>query len=77
MIQFTVALVTGVLSLQALQIERPRESAAPPAAARQPASRSPLDIKRLDAIEPLIIEAIAEKKLPGAVVLVGHRDRVL
>ena len=77
MMRFTVALVTGVLSLPALQIERPRESPAPPAPAKQAPSRVPLDVKRLEAIEPLIMEAIAEKKLPGAVVLVGHRDRVL
>jgi uncharacterized protein YbbC (DUF1343 family)/CubicO group peptidase (beta-lactamase class C family) len=35
------------------------------------------DSRRFDAIEPLVREAIAEKKLPGAVVLVGRRDRVL
>jgi uncharacterized protein YbbC (DUF1343 family)/CubicO group peptidase (beta-lactamase class C family) len=35
------------------------------------------DSRRFDAIEPLVRDAIAEKKLPGAVVLVGRRDRVL
>ena len=77
MIRALVVLSAAVLSLQALQVERPRESAPPPAAAKQAPTRSPLDIERLEAIEPLIAEAIAEKKLPGAVVLVGHRDRVL
>ena len=36
-----------------------------------------VDVRRLDAIEPLVQDAIAEKKLPGAVVLVGRGDRVL
>jgi uncharacterized protein YbbC (DUF1343 family)/CubicO group peptidase (beta-lactamase class C family) len=36
-----------------------------------------IDPSRFDAIEPLIREAIAEKKLPGAVVLVGMGDRTL
>jgi uncharacterized protein YbbC (DUF1343 family)/CubicO group peptidase (beta-lactamase class C family) len=54
-----------------------------PAAQREPASagRAPatagLDPKRLDDIPPLVEAAIAEKKLPGAVVLVGRGDRVI
>ena len=36
-----------------------------------------VDVRRLDAIEPLVRDAISEKKLPGAVVLVGRGDRVL
>jgi len=36
-----------------------------------------VDARRLDAIEPLVREAIADKKLPGAVVVVGRRDRIL
>ncbi len=36
-----------------------------------------VDVRRLDAIEPLVRDAIAEKKLPGAVVLVGRGDRIL
>jgi uncharacterized protein YbbC (DUF1343 family) len=36
-----------------------------------------VDLARLDAIPPLVEQAIAEKKLPGAVVLVGQGDRVL
>ena len=35
------------------------------------------DLKKLDAIEPLVRQAISEKKLPGAVVLVGRGDRNL
>src|SRR5262249_2635943 len=33
--------------------------------------------RKLDAIEPLVKQAIEDKKLPGAVVLVGRGDRVL
>jgi uncharacterized protein YbbC (DUF1343 family)/CubicO group peptidase (beta-lactamase class C family) len=36
-----------------------------------------VDLKKLEAIEPLVTQAIAEKKLPGAVVLVGRGDRIL
>ena len=36
-----------------------------------------VDVKRLDAIEPIVRAAIKEKLLPGAVVLVGHRDRIV
>jgi uncharacterized protein YbbC (DUF1343 family) len=36
-----------------------------------------VDVRRLDAIEALVRDAIAEKKLPGAVVLVGRDDRIL
>ena len=38
---------------------------------------TPVDVTRLDAIEPIVQAAIKEKLLPGAVVLVGHRDRVV
>ncbi|HET7219134.1 MAG TPA: exo-beta-N-acetylmuramidase NamZ domain-containing protein [Vicinamibacterales bacterium] len=48
-----------------------------PAAGAASAAPVTVDARRLDAIEPLVREAIAEKKLPGAVVLVGRRDRVL
>ncbi len=40
-------------------------------------SPPPTDVKNLDAIEPLVVQAIAEKKLPGAVILIGRGDRVL
>jgi uncharacterized protein YbbC (DUF1343 family)/CubicO group peptidase (beta-lactamase class C family) len=36
-----------------------------------------VDVRRLDGIDPLVREAIADRKLPGAVVLVGRGDRVL
>ncbi len=36
-----------------------------------------VDTRRLDAIEPLVRAAIEEKKLPGAVVLVGRGDKIL
>ena len=38
---------------------------------------TPVDVTRLDAIEPIVQAAIKEKLLPGAVVLVGHRDRIV
>jgi uncharacterized protein YbbC (DUF1343 family)/CubicO group peptidase (beta-lactamase class C family) len=44
-------------------------------AARQP--RTGMDAARLDAIPAIVEEAIAEKKLPGAVVLVGRGDRIV
>jgi uncharacterized protein YbbC (DUF1343 family)/CubicO group peptidase (beta-lactamase class C family) len=36
-----------------------------------------VDARRLDGIEPLVQQAIADKKLPGAVVVVGRGDRIL
>jgi uncharacterized protein YbbC (DUF1343 family)/CubicO group peptidase (beta-lactamase class C family) len=52
-----------------------------PSAQREGAPAHPaaagLDAKRLDEIPALVEAAIAEKKLPGAVVLVGRGDRVL
>ncbi|HEX6973552.1 MAG TPA: serine hydrolase, partial [Vicinamibacterales bacterium] len=48
---------------------------APASAQRQAASE--LDLKKLDAIEPLVKDAIADKKLPGAVVLVGRGETVV
>jgi len=36
-----------------------------------------MDLTRLDAIPPLVEQAIADKKLPGAVVLVGRGDRIV
>jgi uncharacterized protein YbbC (DUF1343 family)/CubicO group peptidase (beta-lactamase class C family) len=44
-----------------------------PAAQKAPA----IDLRRLDLIEPLVNEAIAEKKLPGAVVLIGRGEQVV
>ena len=35
------------------------------------------DVKKFDGIEPVIKQAISEKKLPGAVVLIGRGDKVL
>ena len=49
------------------------QRATPPAAAQ---ARTGLDVERLEAIPEIIEQAIAEKKLPGAVVLVGRGDRV-
>ena len=49
----------------------------PAAAASAPAPPPGSDDRKLDAIEPLVRQAIADKKLPGAVVLVGRGDRTL
>ena len=52
----------------------------PTSAARPPLeieADQAVDLHKLDAIEPLVQAAIAEKKLPGAVVLIGRGDRIL
>jgi uncharacterized protein YbbC (DUF1343 family)/CubicO group peptidase (beta-lactamase class C family) len=41
------------------------------------ANQVTVDPRRLEAIEPIVREAIGEKKLPGAVVLVGRGDRII
>ena len=48
-----------------------------PAAQRGPEASAGIDLARLDTIRPLVEQAIADKKLPGAVVLVGRGDRVV
>jgi len=52
-------------------------SPAPTAPPSTGETQSAVDARRLEAIEPLVREAIAEKKLPGAVVLIGRGDRIL
>ena len=47
---------------------------APPAAIQ---TTSPFDSARLDRLEGLVLEAIDDRQLPGAVVLVGHNDRII
>jgi uncharacterized protein YbbC (DUF1343 family)/CubicO group peptidase (beta-lactamase class C family) len=42
-----------------------------------PRSGESLDLKKLDALEPLLQQAISEKMLPGAVVLVGRGERTV
>src|SRR3954469_8152780 len=46
-------------------------------AAVPPSADQPLQLKNLDRIEPIVRQAIGEKKLPGAVVLIGRSDRIL
>lgn len=46
-----------------------------PATANQ--ATSPFDSARLDRLEELVLEAIDDRQLPGAVVLVGHGDRII
>jgi uncharacterized protein YbbC (DUF1343 family) len=46
-------------------------------AASASAQEAGIDTSRLDAIAPLVEQAIAEKKLPGAVILIGRGDRVV
>jgi uncharacterized protein YbbC (DUF1343 family)/CubicO group peptidase (beta-lactamase class C family) len=69
-------LITLVLATSAAESG---QSAAPRGApSEQPTRRaSQVDVRKLDAIELLVEEAIAEKKLPGAVVLVGRGERTL
>ena len=40
-------------------------------------TQAPADLKKLDAIEPLVKQASVEKKLPGAVVLSGRGERTI
>jgi uncharacterized protein YbbC (DUF1343 family)/CubicO group peptidase (beta-lactamase class C family) len=65
-----LACVDAALAQSGLNVLGPAAGTAPPAPVT-------VDSRRLDAIEPLVRDAIADKKLPGAVVLVGRRDRVL
>jgi CubicO group peptidase (beta-lactamase class C family) len=76
-----LAAVLLLLGAQASSEQAPRMNVASPVTAGGGAvtvePQGTVDVRRLDAIEPLVREAIAEKKLPGAVVLVGRGDRIL
>ena len=65
------ALVATFAALVLGSLGAPRPAAAP----LQPSED--VDVARFDAIVPLVEEAISQKKLPGAVVLIGRGDRVL
>ena len=78
----SAALIALVATLaQAVTDQAPRvDTGGPRAGAGRPsadADSAGVDLRKLDAIEPLVQEAIAGKKLPGAVVLIGRGDRVL
>ena len=67
--QLVVAILVAVVAFMA-----------PPFAAQSPSTPragEAADLKKLDGIEPLVRQAISEKKLPGAVVLIGRGDRTL
>ena len=68
-----IALVLATSAAESGQSAAPRR-----APSDTPARRvSQTDVRKLDAIQPLVDEAIAGKKLPGAVVLVGRGERTL
>ena len=68
--RFTTAAVALVLSGAAHGVPLTARQQRPPAAAG-------LDVRKFDAIEPLVREEIGQKRLPGAVVLVGVGDRIV
>src|SRR5262245_51770922 len=45
--------------------------------AAAPAAQQPIDLARLNQIQPVVEEAIRDRKLPGAVVLIGRGDGVV
>src|SRR5687767_5782034 len=48
-----------------------------PAAQPARSSATAIDLKKLEAIEPLVRQEIDQKRLPGAVVLIGLGDRIV
>ena len=64
----------GVPRLETASPRTPTSAARPPLEIE---ADQTVDLRKLDAIEPLVQAAIAEKKLPGAVVLIGRGDRIL
>ena len=60
-----------------LKVVDPAAAGAPPPGTQIDAQAGSIDPSKFDAIEPLIRDAITDKKLPGAVVLVGRGDRTL
>src|SRR5579864_6872045 len=51
--------------------------AAQPRIVRPKPPQDGVDVRRFDEIPPIVDQAIADKELPGAVVLVGRGDRVV
>src|SRR5919201_6751393 len=72
-----IAAVSASVTGRQSDAQRGDRAAAPPSVTAASAGANGVDVQRLEAIEPLVEAAIAEKKLPGAVVLVGRGDRVL
>ena len=70
----TLARRAAVLVLAAAVLMPPA-----PAVAQQGAAvaTTTVDTKRFDAVGPLVEQAIREKKMPGAVVVIGQRDAVV
>lgn len=79
MLAFFAAVLTLLLAGQNPPDQSPRLNVATPATAESSArnGQTSVDTHRLEAIDALVRTAIAEKKLPGAVVLVGRGDRIL
>jgi CubicO group peptidase (beta-lactamase class C family) len=75
--------VLAVLLLQSAGAQSPRldgtavGASTPARAVAVEPDQAPVDLHKFDAIEPLVQEAIAERKLPGAVVLIGRGERIL
>ena len=67
--RFTTAAVALVLSGAAHGVPLTARQQRPPAAG--------LDVRKFDAIEALVREEIGQKRLPGAVVLIGVGDRIV
>jgi uncharacterized protein YbbC (DUF1343 family)/CubicO group peptidase (beta-lactamase class C family) len=74
-------LLAVALLVAAIDQSAPQLDTSSPSLAGSPslptAEQQTLDTRRLELIEPLVREAIDEKKLPGAVVLVGRGDRIV
>ena len=70
-----LALLVGLTGQSAPRLDT-AGSPVPPSAAPG-VEQAAVEARRLDLIEPLVREAIEEKKLPGAVVLIGRGDRVI
>jgi uncharacterized protein YbbC (DUF1343 family)/CubicO group peptidase (beta-lactamase class C family) len=69
--RFTTAAVALVLSGAAHGVPLTARQQRPPAAA------AGLDVRKFDAIEALVRDEIGQKRLPGAVVLIGVGDRIV
>ena len=70
--RFSATLLAVALLTPAVLAQR----GTPPSASSTPA-RPGVDLTRLARIDAAVAEALTSKKLPGAVVLVGHRDAVV
>ena len=72
-----LSLLVGLAGQSSTRLSTSGAAAPPASVTTSEQAAASVDARRLDFIDPLVREAIQDKKLPGAVVLIGRGDRVV